>query len=117
MERTLATSQQYLAEPQFEPSHPVGVPDRSSDDLTATLLLIWQQVLAVDSVAVDQNFFDLGGESSLAVQMFARVEEAFGVKLPGGLLRDPRNLPETGLRIAARQERPAGARACRGPRP
>lgn len=81
-EFTLATSQQYLAESQFEQSDPASLSDRPNDDLTANLLLIWQQVLAVDSVAVDQNFFDLGGESSLAVQMFARVEEAFGVKLP-----------------------------------
>ena len=79
-EYILATS--HLAEPQFEQSYRTSVPDRPNDDLTTNLLMIWQQVLGVDSVDVDQNFFDLGGESSLAVQMFAQVEEAFGVKLP-----------------------------------
>ena len=69
-------------------------PIASNDDLTTKLSLIWQQLLGVDSVAIDQNFFDLGGESSLAVQMFARVEEAFGVKLPLATLYEAPTIAE-----------------------
>jgi thioesterase domain-containing protein/acyl carrier protein len=78
----LATSQQHLAESQLDQPHHAAVSDRPNGELTTQLLEIWQQVLGVNSVDVNQNFFDLGGESSLAVQMFARVEEAYGVKLP-----------------------------------
>jgi phthiocerol/phenolphthiocerol synthesis type-I polyketide synthase E len=49
---------------------------------TAKLTQIWQELLGLDSVGVDQNYFDLGGDSSLAVHLFARIEKAFGIKLP-----------------------------------
>ena len=32
--------------------------------------------------ASDQNYFDLGGDSVLAVQLFAQIEKVFNVKLP-----------------------------------
>jgi phthiocerol/phenolphthiocerol synthesis type-I polyketide synthase E len=53
-----------------------------SDDATRQLTRIWQEILGVDSIAPDQNYFDLGGDSSLAVQLFAQIEKTFGVKLP-----------------------------------
>lgn len=43
---------------------------------------IWSQVLGLDQVGRFDNFFDLGGHSMLAVRLFARVEERFGVRLP-----------------------------------
>jgi thioesterase domain-containing protein/acyl carrier protein len=46
------------------------------------LTRIWQELLGVDSIAADQNYFDLGGDSSLAVHLFARIEKELGVKLP-----------------------------------
>jgi phthiocerol/phenolphthiocerol synthesis type-I polyketide synthase E len=49
---------------------------------TQMLTRIWQELLGVDTIAADQNYFDLGGDSSLAVQLFARIEKEFGVKLP-----------------------------------
>jgi phthiocerol/phenolphthiocerol synthesis type-I polyketide synthase E len=55
---------------------------------------IWQHVLGVDSIGLDQNFFDLGGDSSLAVQMFAEIERAFGVKLPLATLYEASTISE-----------------------
>jgi acyl carrier protein len=46
-----------------------------------TLVAIWQEVLGVDRVGIDDDFFDLGGHSLLAVKMLARVQEQFGVDL------------------------------------
>lgn len=43
---------------------------------------IWKEVLRVDSVGVNQNYFDLGGDSIMAVRIFAEIEKAFNVKLP-----------------------------------
>ena len=56
--------------------------DLVDDQIARQLVHIWQQVLNVDSINLDQNYFDLGGDSSLAVQMFSRIEDTFKIKLP-----------------------------------
>src|SRR5205085_8660120 len=42
----------------------------------------WAAVLSADSVPVDAGFFDLGGNSLLAVRLVARLRERFGLELP-----------------------------------
>lgn len=69
--------------------------DPSFDDSTVEgLVRIWQELLHLDAVSRDQNFFDLGGDSSLGVQMFARIEQTFGVKLPLATLYDAPTIEE-----------------------
>lgn len=46
------------------------------------LAAVWQELLKVEKVGVDQNFFELGGHSLLALQVMARVRSLFGVELP-----------------------------------
>jgi amino acid adenylation domain-containing protein/non-ribosomal peptide synthase protein (TIGR01720 family) len=41
-----------------------------------TLAKIWSSVLAVDRVGVHDNFFDLGGDSILSIQIIARANQA-----------------------------------------
>jgi thioesterase domain-containing protein/acyl carrier protein len=54
----------------------------TGDDTAQQLARIWEEVLGVESIGTDQNYFDLGGDSSLAVRMFAQIEKKFKVKLP-----------------------------------
>jgi amino acid adenylation domain-containing protein len=51
---------------------------------TLELLLTktWERVLDVRPIGVRDNFFDLGGESMLAVRLFAQIEKMCGKKLP-----------------------------------
>ena len=65
---------------------------RSEASLTApqtatekALAQVWQEVLGVESVGLEDNFFALGGHSLLATQVVARVRGALGVEMP---LRD-----------------------------
>ncbi len=44
-------------------------------DQESKLVKIWQQVLKVDRVGVRDNFFDLGGDSILSIQVVARANQ------------------------------------------
>jgi phthiocerol/phenolphthiocerol synthesis type-I polyketide synthase E len=64
------------------------------DDAARQLRRIWQQLLGIESVGPGQNYFDLGGDSILAVQLFAQIEQVFGVKLPVATLFDAPTIEE-----------------------
>lgn len=42
---------------------------------------VWRELLELDTVAVDEDFFALGGHSMLAVQVLYRLTEMTGVEL------------------------------------
>lgn len=50
--------------------------------IVEVLTPIWTRVLRVDSVGLEDNFFDLGGDSSLALQLFNEIALATGRDLP-----------------------------------
>jgi amino acid adenylation domain-containing protein len=55
-----------------------------------SLARIWSETLKVGRVGIKDNFFDLGGQSLLAVSLFAKMEQEFGKKLPlATLFRSP----------------------------
>ena len=43
---------------------------------------IWERVLRVSPIGVDDNFFDLGGDSILAVNLFSEIEQVCGKQFP-----------------------------------
>ncbi len=53
-----------------------------AQDPTTGLAAIWVQLLGVEAVTAEDDFFELGGTSLLAVQLIARVREVYGVRLP-----------------------------------
>jgi len=63
------------------PFSPVAAEARAVD--TGSLLLdVWQRVLRVPEVGRNDNFFDLGGDSLLALNLFLEIEQQIGVTLP-----------------------------------
>jgi acetoacetyl-CoA synthetase len=46
------------------------------------LVPIWQRVLQISSIGVDDNFFEVGGDSSLALALFNEIAQASGRELP-----------------------------------
>jgi amino acid adenylation domain-containing protein len=60
------------------------------DSTEETLLQIWTETLKNKHIGVKDSFFDIGGQSLLAVSLFAKIERAFGRRLPlATLLRAP----------------------------
>jgi acyl carrier protein len=57
-----------------------SVPPRT--DLERTLCELWESALGVGRLGVDADFFELGGNSLVAVQLIAQVRKAVGRKLP-----------------------------------
>ena len=49
---------------------------------------IWREVLRVDKIGIQDDFFDLGGHSLTAVRMFHQIQKTFGKKLPLSVLYD-----------------------------
>jgi amino acid adenylation domain-containing protein len=90
--------------------------------LERTIAEIWQEVLALPKVGVDDNFFDLGGHSLLLVRVHRRLVRELQLNLPvvdlfqyptiGALAQhlthgEPENISAERLQAKARQQRVA----------
>jgi len=56
------------------------VPPRN--ELEALISSIWQDQLGVDRIGVNDSFFDLGGDSLLAIQVLNRLKQATNANIP-----------------------------------
>ncbi len=62
---------------------PVG---KTENELAA----IWRELLGIDAVSRDDDFFAMGGHSLMALKMFSRINRDFGTSLPlASLLQNP----------------------------
>ena len=59
-----------------------------------SLAAVWQELLHLSDVGTEDNFFDLGGNSLLLVQVHARLQKIFGEQLT---MVDPFEHPTIGL--------------------
>jgi len=53
----------------------------AGDDTEEAILAIWKQALAIEDVGVEDNFFDSGGHSILAVKVHREIVQRLGVEL------------------------------------
>ena len=51
-------------------------------DTEKKLASIWSYVINIMNPDIYDNFFDIGGHSLLAVELFAKIKESFGIELP-----------------------------------
>ncbi|QHD01245.1 hypothetical protein PspS04_13155 [Pseudomonas sp. S04] len=71
------------------------------------LAAIWQAVLGVQQVGRDDDFFEIGGHSLLAVRIISKIREVFAIELPLRSLFDTPNV--AGLALALERSRSTSA--------
>jgi len=74
-----------------------------------TLARLWAEALGVQRVGRDDNFFALGGQSLLAMQLVNRVRSALGVQLPFRAVFETSTLAELAVRVGNLPVSPADA--------
>lgn len=52
------------------------------NELESQLTRVWEKVLGMQSIGIKDNFFSLGGDSLLAIELLSQVEKTFQKKLP-----------------------------------
>ncbi|MDQ0416438.1 NRPS condensation-like uncharacterized protein/acyl carrier protein [Croceifilum oryzae] len=55
---------------------------RPTNEMETRLVAIWQEVLGVDRVGIEDNFFDLGGQSLKAMKLVAKIQKEFDMDFP-----------------------------------
>ncbi|HEY8154147.1 MAG TPA: MupA/Atu3671 family FMN-dependent luciferase-like monooxygenase [Myxococcota bacterium] len=71
-----------LPAPDAAVSAPTTAYVAPASDLETTVARVWQEVLQVAQVGMQDNFFDLGGHSLLIVQVLEKLRKATGLQLP-----------------------------------
>lgn len=54
----------------------------AGNELEQQLTEIWESVLGIQPIGIQNNFFEMGGSSLLAVQMLTQIEKLWGKSLP-----------------------------------
>ena len=70
------------------------------NDVERMLVAMWEELLGVQGVGVEDSFFDLGGHSLIAVRLFARIRKTWAVDFPISLLFEAPSVEKIAARVA-----------------
>jgi acyl carrier protein len=62
---------------------------------------IWRVALNMDSVGVEDDYFDLGGDSLMATVMFCMIQTTFQIDLPVGTLVEASSIAKLAAKVDA----------------
>jgi nonribosomal peptide synthetase MxcG len=82
---------------------------QDANDLERAVLSVWQEVLGTQAIDLDQDFFELGGQSLQSIQVASRLGVKLGREVTGALLF--RHPTVRGLARALSTERPVSTSA------
>ena len=91
-----------LSESEFED---YVAPRNNTEKVLAT---IWQELLNIPKVSVQDSFFDIGGQSLLAVRLFNRIDEQFGQRFPLAMLLQAPTIEDLAKRLTNEDENTTG---------
>ncbi len=76
-----------------------GGAGKPETEIEEVLTKIWAELLKRAQVGPEENFFQLGGHSLIAIQIVSRVKSLFGVRLPARAVFDAPTVREIGKRV------------------
>ncbi|MCL3881766.1 type I polyketide synthase [Marivita sp. GX14005] len=85
------------------------------NDVERNLVAIWEDLLGVQNVGVEDSFFDLGGHSLIAVRLFARIRKVYNVDFPISVLFEAPTIRACAELIPNENETPTSGEAPRKP--
>ncbi len=53
-----------------------------TDETEAKVAVVWQEMLGVSEIGINDDFFELGGHSLLSIQLISKLRGMFGLELP-----------------------------------
>jgi acyl-coenzyme A synthetase/AMP-(fatty) acid ligase/acyl carrier protein len=93
-----------LPEPDFESAVTYRPP---ATPVQEALCQVFADVLGVTRVGIDDSFFDLGGQSLLAMRLISRIQAVLGIAVQMSALFDAPTVAALEKQIAVKQARPA----------
>ncbi|MEH2405211.1 beta-ketoacyl synthase N-terminal-like domain-containing protein [Nostoc sp.] len=75
-----------------------------SDDIEQKIADIWQELLGIKQVGIHDNFFQLGGDSLIAVQVLSRLRNIFSIKLTVASLFESPTIAEIASKLENKLE-------------
>ena len=97
-----STSQPLKTAPSQKSKQPVAAP---ADDIEEILTRIWERLLGIQNISIHDNFFDIGGHSLMAVNMFAEIQKYIGsLELPLAILLEAPTIASLAHKIRHKDE-------------
>ncbi|HXY94090.1 MAG TPA: AMP-binding protein [Acidimicrobiia bacterium] len=84
-----------------------GRPYREPVGRERDLAQLYEQVLGVERIGLDDDFFELGGDSLAAIELLATIDEQFGVSVPAPVLLEAPTVAQLARRLVRRRARDA----------
>ena len=74
--------------------------------LQEVLLTVWTGILGIEKIGIEDDFFELGGDSVLATQIVSRLRDMFRMDLPLIVLFDAPSIEKLAQFMIANEARP-----------
>ena len=72
----------FSALPKIQTRSVLSTSNTDFDPIEKSLAKLWEDLLSVHNLCLEDDFFDLGGHSLIAIQMLYAVEQTFAVNIP-----------------------------------
>ena len=87
-----------------QPDESIIIKDRTNHEpqfgLEKELAVIWKKILEIGHIRNSDNFFEIGGNSLLAIKLIYRLNEKFNIDLPLSIIFEASTLAEMSLTIS-----------------